>query len=300
MAEDGSVTLAGYRVPMHGAGYADAEFRRRRDRRADLFACRPAGLRREQAMRISSDASSPARSFIFGTLLDAEDRKLTPSALPPASRNRARRVAPYRRQPRPRIQPQLHRRRVYSCHRRPQSVARDAIENSAGSGQIIAISFCRAGLDRGTNARCRAAPRLPILWRGRAHGPVFSTLAFARYVGFTAKQPFLAGLVSLWGRLSLIAWLSPTRSERLLRRSFALYLAPQVIDKMLASNKLPALGGETRDVTVFFSDLVGFSSIAEKMAPAELVAFINEYLSAMTDIIESNGGYSTNISATSL
>jgi class 3 adenylate cyclase len=81
------------------------------------------------------------------------------------------------------------------------------------------------------------------------------------------------------------------KGERLLRRSFALYLAPQVIDKMLASNKLPVLGGETREVTVFFSDLVGFSSIAEKMAPVELVAFINEYLSAMTDIIESNGGY---------
>ena len=81
------------------------------------------------------------------------------------------------------------------------------------------------------------------------------------------------------------------RGQRLLRQSFALYLAPQVIDKMLASNKLPALGGETRDVTVFFSDLAGFSSIAEQMTPTELVAFMNEYLSAMTDIIESKGGY---------
>ena len=51
------------------------------------------------------------------------------------------------------------------------------------------------------------------------------------------------------------------------------------------------LGGETRDVTVFFSDLDGFSSISEEMTPAELVAFMNEYLSAMTDIIESDGGY---------
>ena len=60
---------------------------------------------------------------------------------------------------------------------------------------------------------------------------------------------------------------------------------------MLASKKLPVLGGETREVTVFFSDLAGFSSIAEKMTPADLVTFMNEYLSAMTDIIESNGGY---------
>ena len=81
------------------------------------------------------------------------------------------------------------------------------------------------------------------------------------------------------------------KGERLLRRSFALYLAPQVIEKMLASNKLPVLGGETREVTVFFSDLAGFSAISEKMTPADLVAFMNEYLSAMTDIIERHGGY---------
>jgi adenylate cyclase len=81
------------------------------------------------------------------------------------------------------------------------------------------------------------------------------------------------------------------RGQRLLRRSFALYLAPQVIERMLASNKPPDLGGETRDVSVFFSDLEGFSSISEKMTPTELVAFINEYLSAMTDIIESRSGY---------
>jgi adenylate cyclase len=60
---------------------------------------------------------------------------------------------------------------------------------------------------------------------------------------------------------------------------------------MLASNRLPALGGETREVTVFFSDLEGFSSIAEHMTPTELVTFMNEYLSAMTDIIEAQGGY---------
>ena len=42
---------------------------------------------------------------------------------------------------------------------------------------------------------------------------------------------------------------------------------------------------------MLFSDLEGFTSISEKMTPAELVAFMNEYLSAMTEIIESRGGY---------
>jgi adenylate cyclase/guanylate cyclase len=60
---------------------------------------------------------------------------------------------------------------------------------------------------------------------------------------------------------------------------------------MLSSNKLPELGGETRNVTVFFSDIEGFSLIAEKMSPDNLMELMNEYLSAMTDVIEGHGGY---------
>jgi adenylate cyclase len=59
----------------------------------------------------------------------------------------------------------------------------------------------------------------------------------------------------------------------------------------MASNKLPILGGEMRNVTVFFSDLAGFSSTAEKLSPDALVQLMNEYLSAMTEIIEDCGGY---------
>ncbi|MGA7809440.1 adenylate/guanylate cyclase domain-containing protein, partial [Bradyrhizobium sp.] len=117
-----------------------------------------------------------------------------------------------------------------------------------------------------------------------------ATMVFAKALVLPLSEPFAAGLASL---VMTIAYrlVVTDRGQRLLRRSFALYLAPQVIDSMLASNKLPVLGGETRDVTVFFSDLAGFSAIAEQMTPTELVAFMNEYLSAMTDIIESRGGY---------
>jgi adenylate cyclase len=70
-----------------------------------------------------------------------------------------------------------------------------------------------------------------------------------------------------------------------------LYLAPAVIEKMVTSSKLPSLGGATRRVTMFFSDVAGFSSFAETMSPADLIALMNTYLSAMTDIIEAHGGF---------
>ena len=81
------------------------------------------------------------------------------------------------------------------------------------------------------------------------------------------------------------------REIRLLRSSFALYLAPAVIETLVRSEKLPELGGETRTVSILFFDLAGFSSLAEKAAPAETVRLINSYFSAMADVIESLGGF---------
>ena len=103
-------------------------------------------------------------------------------------------------------------------------------------------------------------------------------------------EPLLAGIVSL-GATTGFRFLVADKDRRFLRKSFGLYLAPSVIEKMVTANKPPALGGETRNVTIFFSDLAGFSSIAEVLAPPELVHFMNEYLSAMTDIIQEQGGF---------
>ena len=106
--------------------------------------------------------------------------------------------------------------------------------------------------------------------------------------------PFLAALFAGFEALAVTIGfrLAVTdRDRRFLRRSFALYLAPAVIEKMVASSKLPSLGGETRSVTMFFSDVAGFSSLAETLPPAELISLMNIYLSAMTDIIEAHAGF---------
>jgi adenylate cyclase len=103
-------------------------------------------------------------------------------------------------------------------------------------------------------------------------------------------EPLLAGVLSL-GATNGFRFLVADKDRRFLRKSFALYLAPSVIEKMMKANKPPALGGEMRNVTIFFSDLAGFSSISEALTPPDLVHFMNEYLSAMTDIIQEHGGF---------
>jgi adenylate cyclase len=117
-----------------------------------------------------------------------------------------------------------------------------------------------------------------------------ATFVFTHALALPLIEPVLAGLVAL-GAATGFRFLVADKDRRFLRKSFALYLAPAVIEKMVAANKPPALGGETRNVTVFFSDLAGFSSISEALAPPDLVKFMNEYLSAMTDIIQEHGGF---------
>ena len=81
------------------------------------------------------------------------------------------------------------------------------------------------------------------------------------------------------------------RQKRQIRRAFALYLPPAVIDRMTEENRLPELGGETKELSVLFSDLAGFTGISETLSPAEVVALMNRYLTAMTEVIEAHGGF---------
>jgi class 3 adenylate cyclase len=168
-------------------------------------------------------------------------------------------------------------------------IAREAVvEPGRLPTALIAIAFAALAAFAARMLAPAAAAAIYLgmvaIWTGCA------TLAFTRSLALPLSEPFLAGVTAMVA-MTAYRLVVVDRGQRLLRNSFALYLAPQVIDKMLASKKLPELGGETREVTVFFSDLAGFSSISEHMTPADLVTFMNEYLSAMSDIIESNSGY---------
>jgi len=67
-------------------------------------------------------------------------------------------------------------------------------------------------------------------------------------------------------------------------------MSPLVIEQLVRDPAKLELGGVRRELTAFFSDLAGFSSISEKMAPEELVHLLNEYLTEMTNIVLKYGG----------
>lgn len=74
------------------------------------------------------------------------------------------------------------------------------------------------------------------------------------------------------------------------RKAFMQYLSPEVVKQVLANPDLLKLGGERREITAFFSDVANFTSLSELLTPEEVVGLLNEYLTAMTDIILAHGG----------
>ncbi|MGY8665827.1 adenylate/guanylate cyclase domain-containing protein [Bradyrhizobium sp. UFLA05-109] len=289
LARDGAMTLADYAIPsaepntltlnFRGAGRDIPKFSF-----ADLRACLEKG-----------DGEFFRRAFdgkvvILGSVLNADDRKLTSLRLAggydgtPAPRCAL--PAPSRTAPAARSDIAgvfIHATVVRNL------MERDAV-SELGFPMRTILTIAIAGII--AFASCLLAPG-GAAFAYIALIAVYTACAvslFARGQALPLTEPALAGLAAgamMIGYRFVIA----DRDERFLRRSFAFYLAPQVIESMMASGKMPALGGEMRNVTVFFSDLAGFSAIAEKMAPSELVALMNEYLSAMTDVIESHGGY---------
>lgn len=80
------------------------------------------------------------------------------------------------------------------------------------------------------------------------------------------------------------------RQKRFIRGAFKQYLSEDVIEQLVKHPEQLALGGEQRILSIFFSDLQGFTGISEGLNPQQLTALLNDYLTAMTDIIQGEGG----------
>lgn len=85
--------------------------------------------------------------------------------------------------------------------------------------------------------------------------------------------------------LAVVAYRTMTeeREKRRIRDMFGKYVSPAVVNEILANP--PELGGVDKELTVFFSDIRGFTTLSESMTPQELVNHLNLYLTAMTDLI---------------
>jgi class 3 adenylate cyclase/CHASE2 domain-containing sensor protein len=288
-AADGQLTLAGYRVPAAVPNTLTLNFDGGAGARstyslADLRACAVLGdqayFRRHFAGKV----------VLLGTLLDTDDRKATSKRFATGLEHAGapRCVLPQQAAP-----GQVQRRTISGVYLHATAVdnliRRDAVTEWARPA-ALAIAAVLAGL-AATAALLLSPAAAALLSAGLVAAYVAAAVvAFRDALALPLVEPLLATMLALAATIAYRLMLAD-HEERFLRKSFALYLSPEVIDQMLESDRLPVLGGEMREVTVFFSDIVGFSTIAEAISPQALVGLMNHYLSEMTDIIEAAGGY---------
>ncbi|NBO37264.1 adenylate/guanylate cyclase domain-containing protein [bacterium] len=90
--------------------------------------------------------------------------------------------------------------------------------------------------------------------------------------------------------MTLFKYFIEEKEKRKVKGAFQHYLNPAVINQLLESPQGLKLGGEKRVLTVFFSDVRGFTTISERLSPEALASLLNEYFTPMTNIVLESGG----------
>jgi len=88
----------------------------------------------------------------------------------------------------------------------------------------------------------------------------------------------------------LKSYMTEGRKKAAIKKAFGQYLSPAVVGEIAEDPDGIRMGGEEKEVTVFFSDIADFTTIAERMGPTELVSELCRYLSGVTEIITGREG----------
>lgn len=113
------------------------------------------------------------------------------------------------------------------------------------------------------------------------------------YVGAGLVLPLAAALVMTLLALALnMSWgyLVEERARRRLAHLFGTYVPPELVDEMLTTNRRYSMRAESRELTVMFCDMRGFTKLSEQMAPVELQKFLNDVFGRLSHIIRDRRG----------
>jgi adenylate cyclase len=127
----------------------------------------------------------------------------------------------------------------------------------------------------------------PALVAAAAAWSVVAVLALKRANVVLALGMPLAQMLAMFVVATTYRFFAEERDKRRARETFSRFLAPAIVDEVLAQGGGVRLGGEKRVLTVLFADIRGFTTISEKLDPHVLLELLNEYLTPMTDIIVS-------------
>ena len=80
------------------------------------------------------------------------------------------------------------------------------------------------------------------------------------------------------------------KSSKFMRGAFSSYLSADLLDQLIANPEALSLGGESKELSILFSDIRGFTTISESMDPVSLINLLNRYFTPMTNAVLENNG----------
>lgn len=156
----------------------------------------------------------------------------------------------------------------------------------AGSAALLAGLAATAGAASFLPSVGLAAGLLGLLLAGALAG---ATLLFQANIA----TPMLEGLVAAVVAFALLVGyrlVATSRERARIRRMFGLYLAPSIVDRLVASGGGPELRGERRELSFLFSDIAGFTTLSERCDPLTLAPILNAYFEGVCTAILDHGG----------
>ena len=97
-------------------------------------------------------------------------------------------------------------------------------------------------------------------------------------------------LMIVYSSLTVFHYFTEERRRKEIKSAFSYYVSDSVIDEMLSNPDQLKLGGEEKEISVLFCDLVGFTSYAEFYTPNAMIAILGEYFSEMTEQVFAHEG----------
>jgi adenylate cyclase len=131
--------------------------------------------------------------------------------------------------------------------------------------------------------RIAFATTSPLLWVGAC----FVGATFGWWIPMVVPTITLITAISLG---FLLQYQLEGKQLRFVRGAFQHFVSADVVERIVKDPNLLALGGERREMTMFFADIDGFTTLSETMEPSDLVRFINRLLSEVTEIIVRHEG----------
>ncbi len=121
-----------------------------------------------------------------------------------------------------------------------------------------------------------------LLVAGTLVGNYFFFFSHGQLVGLS--YPLLT-ILAIFLVVTLFNYFFEGQKKRFISSAFGHYVSPQIVHQLMEHPERLSLQGEQKTLTVLFSDIQGFTSLSEKMTSEELGRFMNEYLTAMSNIV---------------